>query len=69
MLSTQPDPPPITHSINTYPCTYSHREGGGGGVGEPERRLEGRQFTRGVKNTDLLYLQSINFINTSKDDI
>ncbi len=22
-------PPSVTHSINTYPCTYSHREGGG----------------------------------------
>ncbi len=21
-------PPPVTHCINTYPCTYSHREGG-----------------------------------------
>jgi hypothetical protein len=30
MLSTQPDPLPfpITNCINTYPCTYSHREGG-----------------------------------------
>jgi hypothetical protein len=30
MLSTQPDPhpTPVTHCINTYHCTYSHREGG-----------------------------------------
>ncbi len=34
MLSTQPSPsppPPVTHCMNTYPCTYSHREGGRGG--------------------------------------
>jgi hypothetical protein len=23
-------PPPVTHCMNTFPCTYSHREGGGG---------------------------------------
>jgi hypothetical protein len=27
MLSTQHDPPHVTYRINTYPCTYSHREG------------------------------------------
>jgi hypothetical protein len=37
-------PPPYT----LYTCikyTYSHREGGGGKV-EPERRLEGKLFTK-----------------------
>ncbi len=35
--------PPVTHCMNTYSCTYLHREGGGGGaIGEPVRRLEGR---------------------------
>jgi hypothetical protein len=29
---------PVTHCINTYPCTYSHREEE---EGEPVRRLEG----------------------------
>jgi hypothetical protein len=33
MLTTQPDPlPPLTHCMNTYPCAYSYREWGGGGV-------------------------------------
>jgi hypothetical protein len=33
MLSPQPQslPPPVTHCMNTYPCTYSHRKVGGGG--------------------------------------
>jgi hypothetical protein len=39
-----------------YTCiqyTYSHREGGRGGTVEPERRLEGQQFTKlGWKYTD-----------------
>jgi hypothetical protein len=54
-LSEAPDPPlpPIKHCVNTYPCTYSHREGGGMGVGEPVGRLEGRKFTRGVENTNM----------------
>ncbi len=53
MLSTQPGPPRLhTEWIHAYPGTYSHRElgGGGGEVGEPVRRLEGRYFTRGVEN-------------------
>jgi hypothetical protein len=45
-----PSPPPVTHCMNTYPCTYSHR---GGGLGEPVRRLEGGLFTRGVKDTNM----------------
>jgi hypothetical protein len=45
-------------------------KGGRGGEGKPERRLEGQKFTKlGRKyQHDLLYLQSINSIN-SKDDI
>jgi hypothetical protein len=31
--------PPLSLCMNTYPCTNSHKEGGGGG--EPVRRLEG----------------------------
>jgi hypothetical protein len=44
-LSVAPDPPPpVTHSMNTYACIYSHREVkvGGGEVCEPVRRLEER---------------------------
>ena len=29
--TTQSPPPPVTQYINTYPCTYSHREWGRGG--------------------------------------
>ncbi len=59
-----PDPLPtrVTHCTNTCPCTYSHRKGGGRGIGEPVRRLEGRLLTRGVENNNWLYLQSINSI-------
>jgi hypothetical protein len=51
-LSEAPNhlPPPVTHCMNTYLCTYSHMEGG---VGEPVRRLEGRYFTRRVENTNM----------------
>ncbi len=37
-----PSPPCYTLYEYMYPCTYSHREGGGGVVDEPVRRLEGR---------------------------
>jgi hypothetical protein len=41
--------------------TYSLREGGGGGRVEPERRLEGQQFTKlSRKYQQDMYLQSIN---------
>jgi hypothetical protein len=43
-----PYPPPPPTSYTLYTCvqhTYSHREGEGGIV-EPERRLEGQQFTK-----------------------
>jgi hypothetical protein len=41
-------PPPVSHCILVYKYTYSHRERGGGGRrrDEPERRLEGLQFTK-----------------------
>jgi hypothetical protein len=60
MPGTPFPPPPYT----LYRCilyTYSHREGGGGGRVEPERRLEGQQFAKlGQKSQhDYLYLQSI----------
>jgi hypothetical protein len=56
---------PRTHSppsYTLYTCiqyTYSHREGG---RVEPERRLDGQQFTKlgGKYLHDCLYLQSIN---------
>ncbi len=55
-----PIPPPL-HIVYVYTVytTYSHREGG---RIEPERRLEGHQFTKlGRKyQHDWLYLQSIN---------
>ncbi len=28
--TTRSPPPAVTHCLNTYPCTYSHREGGEG---------------------------------------
>ncbi len=37
-----PHPPPL-HTVYVYTVTYSHREGG---RVEPERRLEGQQFTK-----------------------
>ncbi len=52
-------PPPLTHCMRVYMYTYFHREGGGI---EPEKWLEGQQFTKlGRKyQHDLMYLQSIN---------
>ncbi len=53
---------PHLHSVHVYTVysTFSHKEGEGGD--EPERRLEGQQFTKlGRKyQRDWLYLQSIN---------
>jgi hypothetical protein len=43
-----PIPPSLTHCIRVYSVsvlyTYSHREGRGGV--QPDRRLEGQQFTK-----------------------
>jgi hypothetical protein len=55
-LSEAPDPlPPPCYTLYEYMylCTYWHSEGGGGGLDEPVRRLEGRWFTRGVENTNM----------------
>jgi hypothetical protein len=67
-LSETPDnppPPPVPHCKKTYRTSvliHIGKEGkGGGGRGEPVRRLEGRQFTRGVANTNMTD-QSINSI-------
>jgi hypothetical protein len=47
-------PPPLTHCICVYSIqyrTYSHREGRGRVI--PERRLEGQQFTKLGRNTNM----------------
>jgi hypothetical protein len=70
-LSEAHDPLPPCYTLNEYmyPCTYSHKEGGG--VDEPVRRLEGRSFTRGVENTNMTVcissLQTL--LNTRTDAI
>jgi hypothetical protein len=48
MLSTQPDPlpTPMLHTVLIHTAEQ-------GGIGEPVRSLEGRQFTRGVENTNI----------------
>jgi hypothetical protein len=56
-------PPPLTHCKSVYSTyTYSDRKGRGGGRVEPEKRLEGQQFTKlGREHQhDWLCLQSIN---------
>ncbi len=42
-----PIPPPLSHTVYVYTgYLFTHRrEGGGGGESQPERRLEGQQFT------------------------
>ncbi len=50
-LPEKPDPPPpLTHCLNTYPCTYSHREGGGVGAGKWTI-----EKVRGVENTNMTH--------------
>ncbi len=52
MLSTQPYPlPPPLHTVWTHTLVLIHTGGGGGG--EPVRKLEGRLFTRVVENTNM----------------
>ncbi len=48
-----PSRPPVIHCMNTYIPLYLFTQGRGRGEGEPVRRLEGRQFTRGVENTNM----------------
>ncbi len=64
-------PPPVTHCIITYPCTYSHRERGGGSGRSTSEKVRGAQVhKRGRKyQHDLLYHQSINSIKYNKGDI
>jgi hypothetical protein len=51
-------PPPLTHCIRVYSILIHT---GKGGIVEPERRLEGQQFTKLGRNTNITdYLQSIN---------
>ncbi len=47
-LSGPEPPPPLTHCgrVYTIQYTYSHSEGGEGLRDEPERRLDGQQFTK-----------------------
>jgi hypothetical protein len=54
-------PPPYTQCIRVYSVPFHTGKGRGGA--EPERRLEGQQFTklRRKYQHDLLYRQSINF--------
>jgi hypothetical protein len=47
----EPEPSP-THCINRYMPLYLFTQGRGEG-GEPVRKLEGRQFTRGVENANI----------------
>ncbi len=43
-LYVPPPPPNTLYPCTQYEYTYSHREGGGGI--EPERKLEGQQYTK-----------------------
>ncbi len=45
--------PPLTHCIRVYSILIRTGKGGGGGRVEPERRLEGQQFTKLVENTNM----------------
>ncbi len=45
----QPPPPPHSHTLSVYTV---HFHGKGGGVGEVTEKVGGRQFTRGVENTN-----------------
>ncbi len=62
--TTRSPPPPVAHCINTYPCTYSHREvWEGRGVRTTEKVRGALVHKRGRKyQHDWLYLQSINSI-------
>jgi hypothetical protein len=55
-LSEAPDPPPPdTHCMSTFTAVLIHtvKGEGGGGVGEPVRRLQGHKFTKPVENTNM----------------
>jgi hypothetical protein len=54
---TQHPPPSHSHTLSVYTVLWA---GKGGGRVEPERRLEGQQFTKLGRKDQLLYLQSIN---------
>jgi hypothetical protein len=43
-------PPPPSYKLHEYITLYLFTQGGW--AGEPVRRLEGREFTRGVENTN-----------------
>jgi hypothetical protein len=63
-----PPPTPVTHWMNTDPCTYSHRDGGGRGVRWTSEKVRGALVhKRGQKyQHDWLGLQSINSIKHQK---
>jgi hypothetical protein len=66
-----PTPNPFTHCMNTYPCTYGHREGEEGGGWTCEKVRGALVHTRGVENTnmtDCIY-SLYTLLNTSNDDI
>ncbi len=57
----EPHTPPLTYCIRVYSILFHTGKGGGGRV-QPERRLEGQQFTKLSRKYqhDWLYLLSIN---------
>ncbi len=61
-------PPPPLHTKYIYPCTYSHREGGGEGGRWTSEKVRGALVhKRGRKyQHDWLYLQSINCVKYQK---
>jgi hypothetical protein len=63
---TQHPPPPPSHTLPVWTVLW-HRKGEKGGRVEPERRLEGQQFTKlGRKyQHDWLFLQSISLLYTT----
>jgi hypothetical protein len=58
-LSEAPYPLPLCYTLYEYIPLYlflfTQGRGGGWGIGEPVRRLEGPYFTRGVDNTNMTY--------------
>ncbi len=61
--------PPPSYTLYEYTSLFLFTQGKGwGGVGEPVRRLEGCELTRGVENTNMTDC-IFSLLNSSKDDI